>query len=111
MLFPASREENTVQKTLRVDQDACISCGLCVTNVPEVFRFADHGKAEVYDSGGSLRKHYPAGGHRHLSGLLHLLEGINEKEIDMNIFDCAIKREEEARSSTKNWLRTLPFLS
>jgi ferredoxin len=24
-----------------------------VTNVPEVFRFADHGKAEVYDPGGA----------------------------------------------------------
>ncbi len=32
-----------------VDQDACINCGLCVTNVPEVFRFAEHGKAGVYD--------------------------------------------------------------
>lgn len=36
-----------------VDQEACISCGLCVANVPEVFRFAEHGKAEVYDPGGA----------------------------------------------------------
>jgi ferredoxin len=35
-----------------IDQNACIGCGLCVTNVPQVFRLADHGKAEVYDSGG-----------------------------------------------------------
>ncbi len=35
-----------------VDQDACIGCGLCVTNVPEVFRIADHDKAEVYDPEG-----------------------------------------------------------
>jgi len=40
-------------RKLSVDQDACISCGLCVTNVPEVFRFAGHGKTEVYDPGGA----------------------------------------------------------
>lgn len=32
-----------------VDQDTCISCGLCTDNVPEVFRFDDSGKAECYD--------------------------------------------------------------
>lgn len=37
-----------------VDQDACIGCGLCATNVPEVFRLAEHGKAEVFDSGGEV---------------------------------------------------------
>ncbi len=36
-----------------VDQDACICCGLCVNNVPEVFRLVDHGKAEVFDPGGA----------------------------------------------------------
>ncbi len=36
-----------------VDQDVCISCGLCVTNVPDVFRFADNGKAECYDPNGA----------------------------------------------------------
>ena len=36
-----------------VDEDACVNCGLCVTNVPEVFRFAGHGKAEVFDLGGA----------------------------------------------------------
>jgi len=36
-----------------VDQDECISCGLCVANVPGVFRFADDGKAECYDPNGA----------------------------------------------------------
>jgi ferredoxin len=36
----------------QVDQDACIGCGLCVTNVPQVFRLAEHDKAEVFDAGG-----------------------------------------------------------
>jgi ferredoxin len=38
-----------------VDQEACVSCELCVNNVPEVFRFAGHGKAEVYDPGGAYQ--------------------------------------------------------
>jgi ferredoxin len=36
-----------------VDQDVCISCGLCVDNVPDVFRFAGNGKAECYDPTGA----------------------------------------------------------
>jgi ferredoxin len=40
-------------KTPWVDQDECISCGLCVDNVPGVFRMADNGKAECYDPGGA----------------------------------------------------------
>lgn len=36
-----------------VDEDACIGCGLCVGNLPEVFRFADNGKAECYDPEGA----------------------------------------------------------
>ncbi|MBW4055665.1 MAG: ferredoxin [Proteobacteria bacterium] len=40
-------------KTVLVDQEVCISCGLCVTNVPEVFRFSDDGKAEVYNPAGA----------------------------------------------------------
>ncbi|NTW99031.1 MAG: ferredoxin [Geobacteraceae bacterium] len=36
-----------------VDQESCTGCGLCVTNVPDVFRFADHGKTDVYDPGGA----------------------------------------------------------
>lgn len=39
-------------KTVWVDEEACISCGICVETVPEVFRFADNGKAEAYDQGG-----------------------------------------------------------
>lgn len=36
-------------KTPFIDQDLCISCGICISNVSAVFRFADNGKAEVYD--------------------------------------------------------------
>jgi ferredoxin len=42
-----------MKKTVQVDQDVCISCGLCIANVPDVFRFADDGKAEVYDPEGA----------------------------------------------------------
>lgn len=31
-----------------VDQDGCISCGLCVSACPDVFRFDDNEKAEAY---------------------------------------------------------------
>ncbi len=37
-----------------IDRDGCISCGLCMTMCPEVFRFADDGLSEVY--------HQPEGG-------------------------------------------------
>jgi ferredoxin len=40
-------------KSVYVDQDECISCGICVENVPDVFRFADNGKAEAYDQTGA----------------------------------------------------------
>jgi ferredoxin len=46
-------EEKTMAKEPWVDQDVCISCGLCVTNVPEVFRFAESGTAECYDPHGA----------------------------------------------------------
>jgi ferredoxin len=36
-----------------VDQDMCISCGICVTNLPDVFRFGDNNKAECYDPDGA----------------------------------------------------------
>ncbi len=36
-----------------VDQDSCISCGLCVTTCPGVFRFNEDGKSEVYDPNGA----------------------------------------------------------
>ena len=32
-----------------VEQDVCIGCGLCIDMVPEVFRFNDDGKSEVYE--------------------------------------------------------------
>lgn len=40
-------------KAPRVDKGECISCGLCVDNVPEVFRFDDENKAECYDPNGA----------------------------------------------------------
>lgn len=42
-----------MRKAVVVDQDECISCGACVDNVPEVFRFADSGKAEAFDPAGA----------------------------------------------------------
>ena len=36
-----------------VDQDACISCGLCISTCPAVFRFNDSGKSECYDPEGA----------------------------------------------------------
>ena len=40
-------------RSVVVDQDACVSCGLCVNNLPEVFRFNDDGKAECFDASGA----------------------------------------------------------
>lgn len=31
-----------------IDSDGCISCGLCVSICPDVFRFGDEPYAEVY---------------------------------------------------------------
>lgn len=36
-----------------LDKDACISCGLCVSTCPGVFRFDEDGKAEVFDPAGA----------------------------------------------------------
>jgi len=36
-----------------VDQDNCISCGLCISACPTVFHFNRSGKSEVYDSTGA----------------------------------------------------------
>ena len=36
-----------------VDQDMCISCGICIDNLPDVFRFSENGKAECFDSNGA----------------------------------------------------------
>lgn len=34
----------------KIDREGCISCGLCQSVCPEVFRMADDGLAEVYVS-------------------------------------------------------------
>ncbi len=39
-------------KVVWVDREACISCGLCVSLVPEVFRFED-GRSIAYDPAGA----------------------------------------------------------
>lgn len=40
-------------RDLWVDEDECISCELCINNLPAVFRFAASGKAECYDPDGA----------------------------------------------------------
>lgn len=42
-----------MNKIAVVDQDACISCGLCVSSCPAVFRFNSAGKSECYDPTGA----------------------------------------------------------
>lgn len=42
--------EIKMAKKAWVDQSECISCGLCVGNLPDVFRFDDSGKAKCFDS-------------------------------------------------------------
>lgn len=41
-----------MSKKVVVDQEACISCGLCVSILPEVFRF-EEGKSVAYDPEGA----------------------------------------------------------
>lgn len=36
-----------------VDQEICISCGLCVNTCPDVFRFNGAGKSECYNADGA----------------------------------------------------------
>lgn len=43
-------------KTVFVDQDICIGCGVCVNNLPEVFRFNDAYKAECHDPTGATEE-------------------------------------------------------
>lgn len=38
---------NEMAKKLKVDDDMCIGCGLCVGSHPTVFEFNDDGKATV----------------------------------------------------------------
>jgi ferredoxin len=42
-----------MDKKPSVDQDSCISCGLCVSTCPAVFRFNSSGKSEVFDPTGA----------------------------------------------------------
>jgi ferredoxin len=44
-----------------VDKDECISCGLCVSNVPGVFRYDDEGKAECYEPVGATEEEIQEG--------------------------------------------------
>jgi ferredoxin len=34
---------------IRVDQEKCIGCGLCVSLCPDTFKMSDEGKSEVMD--------------------------------------------------------------
>lgn len=36
-----------------VNEEECISCGLCIDNLPTVFRYALDGKAECFDPAGA----------------------------------------------------------
>ncbi len=36
-----------------VDPDICISCEICITNLPNVFQLGAHGKAECIDPNGA----------------------------------------------------------
>ncbi|HBA90093.1 MAG TPA: ferredoxin [Geobacter sp.] len=36
-----------------VDKEECISCGICKSNCPQVFRFDSRGKAECFDPCGA----------------------------------------------------------
>jgi len=49
-------EEEKGEKLARrpwVDKEQCISCGICIANCPQVFRFDSHGKSECYDPAGA----------------------------------------------------------
>lgn len=39
-----------------VDEEKCTGCGLCIANIPEVFRLADNGKAECYNPDGASER-------------------------------------------------------
>ena len=52
-LFDQTDKEGKMAKEPRVDKESCISCGLCVSFCPEVFRFDADGKSECYDPFGA----------------------------------------------------------
>jgi len=39
-----------------VDQDSCISCGLCISTCPGAFRFNNDGKSECFNQEGATEK-------------------------------------------------------
>jgi ferredoxin len=39
-----------------VDDESCISCGLCISTCPDVFRFNSAGKSECYSPDGAPEK-------------------------------------------------------
>ena len=43
-------------KTPWVDKEACISCGLCVSTCPGVFRFDANSKSECYNPTGATEQ-------------------------------------------------------
>lgn len=45
-----------MSRKVSVDQDSCISCGLCISTCPDVFRFSDSGKSEVYNPDGATEQ-------------------------------------------------------
>jgi ferredoxin len=45
-------EGGSVARIPYVEKEECISCGVCVETVPDVFRFDDDMKAEVFDPAG-----------------------------------------------------------
>jgi ferredoxin len=47
-------------KTPTVDKELCISCGLCVSNCPGVFRFDGNARSEVYNPEGASEKEIQA---------------------------------------------------
>lgn len=57
-----------MNKKVEVDQDSCISCGLCVSTCPTVFRFDSSGKSEAYS-----------------------LVGVSEKEIQQAVDGCPVQ--------------------
>ena len=63
-----------MEKIAFVDQDMCIGCGICVTNLPDVFHLTANGKAECFDPYGATEEEIQLRGNRRMSGDMHLLE-------------------------------------
>jgi ferredoxin len=43
-------------RTIRIDEELCISCGMCINNLPDVFRYNASGKAECFDPEGAAEE-------------------------------------------------------